>query len=319
MQLHNAVARCLHLAVVMLLVSALSFSMLSLLPGSIAHQLAGEMASPEDIARIEQQMGLDRPLPERYVRWAGNALQGDLGISPTTRESVSTAISHRIPVSVQLMLYAQVLALLIALPAGLYAGAKEGGTFDRIVSSTSFGVLAVPTFVFGLILILVFSIGLGWLPATGYVPPSTSLFQNFRSMLLPALTLALAEAPVYIRVLRNEVSSTLREEFVHVARAKGMSRRQILLQHALRPSVFGLVTIMGVNIGHLIGGAVIVETLFALPGVGRLLIEAVTQRDFLTVQGIVLFVAISFVLINAVVDGVYALLDPRLRRRKRRA
>ncbi len=307
-------ARALHLVAVMFMVSLLAFSMLALLPGNLAHTLAGERATAEDLAKIEQEFGLDKSMPERFLRWTGKALTGDLGVSPTTREDVAAAVIHRIPVSLQLMIMAQVMALLIALPVGLYAGSREGGQADKLITSVSFGVLAIPNFVLGILLILLFAIQLRWLPATGYTAFSADPLANIRSMALPALTLALLEAPVYTRILRTELATTLREEYINVARAKGLSRGRTLLTHALRPSLFGLVTIMGINIGHLIGGAVIVETLFALPGVGRLLIEAVTQRDFLTVQGVVLFIALAFVLVNLAIDLLYLAIDPRLRR-----
>jgi len=207
----------------------------------------------------------------------------------------------------------QILAMLIALPLGLWAGYREGGTVDRMISSAAFGALAVPNFVLGILLILLVSIWLGWLPASGFVAFESDPIGNLRTMILPSLTLALVEAPVYLRLLRSDVASTLREEYITVARAKGLSNWRILVTHALRPSSFGLVTVMGINIGHLIGGAVVIETLFALPGVGRLLIEAINKRDLLMVQGTVLFVATAFVFVNLVVDTVYALLDPRLR------
>ena len=235
-----------------------------------------------------------------------------------TGEEVAASIGTRLPVTLQLMVFAQVLALLIALPLGVLAGYREGTRTDRAISSCAFGILSVPHFVLGIVLILIFAIELGWFPATGYKPLSEGLGPNLRSIFLPALTLALVEAPVYLRLLRSDIATTLREEFVTVARAKGLSDFQVLVRHALRPSSFSLITVMGINIGHLIGGAVIIETLFALPGVGRLLIEAITRRDYMTLQGVVLFIGVSFVLVNLVVDAVYGLLDPRLAARSRR-
>lgn len=305
--------RVTHLLVVLALVSVATFLMMELLPGSVADAFLSEESSAEDIARIEADLGLDRPLPERFVVWVTNALQGDLGRSPISNEVVAEAILDRLPVSVLLLAYAQVWALLIAIPLGIIAGYREGTTLDRGISSAAFGILAVPHFVLGLVLILVFAIWLGWLPATGYIPISENAWGHFRSMLLPSLTLALVEAPVYLRLLRSDMASTLREEYITVARAKGLSNRFILLRHALRPSSFTVITIMGINIGHLIGGSVILETLFALPGVGRYLVDAVNQRDFIVVQGVVLFIAVAFVLVNLVVDLLYTILDPRLR------
>ena len=304
--------RASHLLLVLLLLSVGTFLMLELLPGNLVDALLGDNARPEDIALLQAQLGLDLPLHERFLTWLGNALQGDLGRSPLSGEAVTEAIAHRLPVSLLVMAYAQVLALAIALPLGLWAGYREGGTADRLISSGAFGVLAVPHFVLGLLLILVLAVWLRWFPATGYVPFGSDPLGSLRSLTLPALTLALVEAPVYLRLLRSDLAATLREEFITVARAKGLSDRQVLLRHALRPSTFSLITVMGINIGHLIGGAVIIETVFALPGVGRLLIEAITRRDYVTLQGVVLFIGAAFVVVNLLVDALYTVLDPRL-------
>lgn len=301
-----------HLLIVLLLLSVATFLMLELLPGNMVDSLLGENARVQDIALLQQQLGLDKPLHERFLAWLFNALQGDLGRSPLSGEAVTEAIAHRLPVSIQLMLYAQVLGLLIALPLGIWAGYREGSFVDRLVSGSAFGVLAVPHFVLGLLLILVFAIWLRWFPATGYVPFGSDPLGSLRSMTLPALTLALVEAPIYLRLLRSDLAATLREEFITVARAKGLPDWQVLLRHALRPSMFSLITVMGINIGHLIGGAVIIETVFALPGVGRLLVESITRRDYLTLQGVVLFVGAAFVVVNLLVDALYSVLDPRL-------
>lgn len=303
-----------HLAMVLVGLSLAIFLMLELLPGNLVDVLLGENARPEDIQLLEAQLGLDKPLAERYLHWLGQAITGDLGRSPLSGEAVVDAIAHRLPVSLQLMVYAQLLALLIAIPLGMIAGYREGSRLDRTITGTAFGVLAVPHFVLGLLLILMFAIWLRWLPATGYVPWSEGGWNTIRSLTLPAVTLALVEAPVYMRLLRSDIADTLREPFIAVARAKGLPEWYILLRHALRPSSFSLITVMGINIGHLIGGAVIIETLFALPGVGRLLIEAITQRDYVMLQGVVLFIGVAFVFVNLLVDAAYAVLDPRVMR-----
>lgn len=305
-------AHAAHVAIVLILLSATTFLMLEMLPGNLVDALLGDNARVEDIARLQAELGLDKPLAERYVSWLGDALRGDLGTSPLSGERVTDAIAHRLPVSLELMVYAQVLALAMAVPLALWAAWREGGTADRLITTGAFGVLAVPHFVLGLILILVFGIWLRWFPATGFVPFSDDPLGNLRSMTLPALTLALVEAPVYLRLLRSDIVATLGQEFITVARAKGLRESTILWRHALRPSSFSLITVMGINIGHLIGGAVIIETLFALPGVGRLLIEAITKRDYLTLQGVVLFIGVAFVGVNLAVDALYRLLDPRL-------
>ena len=304
--------RLLHLLAVLVIVSIATFLMLELLPGNLADSFLHENASEAEVTAIEAELGLDKPLAERFLAWAGNALQGDLGQSPVSGESISAAIAERLPVTLQLLLYAQFLSLAIALPLGIIAGYREGSALDRMISGGALGSLAMPHFVWGILLILLLSIWLDWLPATGYVPFLESPLGNLTSLFLPALTLAMVEAPVYLRLLRSDIASTLREDYIVVARAKGLSDRQILLHHALRPSSFTLITLMGINIGNLIGGSVIVESLFALPGVGRFLVEGVIRRDFFTVQGVVLVIAVAFVLVNLLVDLAYNLLDPRL-------
>lgn len=312
MNMRQLARRIGHVVIVLWVLSIGTFLMLELLPGSLADALIGENARPEDIQLIEEELGLNKPLSERYLTWLGRAVRGDLGRSPLRGEDVAGSIGNRLPVSVSLMIYTQILALLIALPLGVAAGYREGKIFDKVVSSLSFGVLAVPHFVLGLLLILAFAIGLRWFPATGYIPVTEGVLRSIHSLTLPALTLALVEAPVYLRLLRSDIAETLREPWITVARAKGLSDRYILFRHALRPSSFSLITIVGINMGHLIGGAVIIESLFALPGVGRLLIEAITQRDYVMLQGVVLFIGAAFVLLNLLVDIAYTLLDPRV-------
>ncbi len=317
--LRRLTPRALHLLLVLVALSLATFSLLELLPGKLTDALLGDHTSVEDMARLEAELGLDKPAPERYFNWLGRALQGDLGRSPLSGENVSDAIAQRLPVSLQLMVCSQLIALAISLPLGIWAGYREGRLADRVITGVAFGVLAVPHFVLGLVLILVFAIQLRWFPATGFVPLGSDVLGSLRSIALPALTLALVESPVYLRLLRSDIAATLREEFIAVARAKGLSDTRVLLRHALRPSSFSLITVMGINIGHLIGGAVIIETLFALPGVGRLLIEAITKRDYVTLQGVVLFVGVAFVVVNLLVDALYALLDPRVAARRARS
>ena len=300
-----------HLVLVLVILCISTFMMLELLPGSLADALLGETATAAEIAQLERELGVNEPAYQRFGQWLFKAAQGDLGKSVLTGESVTGALANRLPVSLQLTIYAQLMSLAIAVPLGIWAGYKANTPIDRWISSGAFAVLAVPHFVLGLILILLFAITLRWFPATGYVPFSDP-WGNFRSLFLPALTLALVEAPIYLRLLRSDIANTLEEDFVTVARAKGLSERRILLTHALRPSSFSLITVMGIHTGHLIGGAVIIESLFALPGVGRLLVDAVTKRDFVTLQGVVLFIGVAFVFVNVLINLTYAALDPRV-------
>jgi peptide/nickel transport system permease protein len=294
-------------------VSLLTFLTTSLLPGDPALQILGaEAATPEAIAAVRSELNLDDPLPVRYLAWIGDALTGDFGRSYRTNEPVSQAIIERLPVTAEIGVLAIVIALAIAIPVGMLSAYRAGTRTDKIISSTSFGLLAVPNFMVAIFLILIFAVWLGVLPATGWVNFTDDPLQNLRSALLPALSLAIAEMAVYTRLLRTDMIATLQQDFVTMARVKGVSDRRILFRHALRPSSFSLMTVAGVQVGAIIGGSVVIETLFALPGVGRLLLEAVLVRDLLMVQGVALVIAVSYVVVNFTVDILYSYLDPRI-------
>ena len=301
------------LVVVLFCVTLLTYMIVNILPGDVAIVILGNLATPEDIAGLRADLGLDRPMLVRYFDWLGSALSGDLGRSYRNGEPVVQAILDRLPVSLQLMVMAQVIALGIAIPVALLSVRRPGGIFDRISASAAFGFLAMPNFMLGIVLIYLFSVTFDLLPATGFTPMSEGLWDNFVSMILPSMTLGLIEWTVLMRVLRSDLLTTLKEDFILLARAKGLPPWRVLLQHALRPSSFTLITILGLNIGGLIGGAVIVEQIFALPGVGRLLLGGIFNRDLILVQGTVAFIAVGFVLINFLVDMLYAVLDPRVR------
>lgn len=304
-------SRLLSLVLVVWGVTIATFVLANLLPGDPVLALLGEDATPESIAVWRAKLGLDQPLLVRYFDWLLNALQGDFGASYRTDEKVFDMILHRLPVTVEILVLTQIVALAIAVPCGIFSAWRSGSNFDRATMGTSLGLLSMPPFLIGILLIYLFSIQLGLLPATGYASLDEGILENLQSLLLPVLALALAEIPVYLRLLREDMMQTLQQDYIAVARAKGMPPRRILLFHALRPSSFSLITVVGVNIGRLIGGAIIVEVLFALPGIGQLLIQSVYQQDFLVLQGIVLFVAVAFVLVNATVDLLYNFLDPR--------
>lgn len=303
----------LRLVVVLFCVTLLTYLIVNILPGDVAIVILGTLATPQDIAGLRADLGLDRPMLVRYFDWLGSALSGDLGRSYRNGEPVAQAIADRLPVSLQLMVMAQIIALGIAVPAALLSVRRPGGLFDRMSASAAFGFLATPNFMLGILLIYLFSVTFDLLPATGFTPMSESLWGNFESMILPSLTLGLIEWTVLMRVLRSDLLTTLKEDFILLARAKGLPPWRVLLQHALRPSSFTLITVLGLNIGGLIGGAVIVEQIFALPGVGRLLLGGIFNRDLILVQGTVSFIAAGFVLINFLVDMLYAVLDPRVR------
>ncbi|RXH41405.1 ABC transporter permease [Bradyrhizobium zhanjiangense] len=311
--LNFVVRRLLAILPVLLAVSLLTFLIASLLPGDLALVILGDQATPENVAALRRDMGLDQPLWWRYLSWLGHVLQGDLGRSFRTGQTVLQAVAERIPVSLQLMLMAEFIGLAIGVPLAIACAARAGGAFDRFMTGSAFAMLSMPSFLTAILLIYLFAVELHWLPATGYVPFTEAPLANLRFFVLPALTLALAEWPGIMRVLRSDMIATLQEDYIALAKAKGLKPARILFVHALKPSSLTLVTVTGINIGRLLGGTLIVESIFALPGIGRLLVGAIYTRDLVILQGVVLLVACGFVLVNFIVDMLYAVLDPRIR------
>ncbi len=305
--------RFLYLIPVLLAVSLLTFLIASLLPGDLAQVILGDQAEPDKVAALRHDLGLDLPIWWRYLSWLGHILQGDFGRSFRTGQTVLQAVTERLPVSFELMIFAEVIGLLIGIPLAIVCAVKNGSAFDRFMTGSAFGMLSVPSFLSAILLIYLFAVELRWLPATGYVSFTEDPLANLRCFVLPGLTLALGEWPVLMRVLRSDMIATLQEDYIQMAKAKGLKPWRILLVHALKPSSLTLVTVTGINIGRLIGGALIVETIFALPGIGRLLVGSIYSRDLIILQGVVLFVAAGFVIMNFVVDMLYAVLDPRIR------
>jgi len=305
--------RLLYLVPVLVAVSLLTFLIASLLPGDLAYVILGDQATPEKVAALRHDMGLDQPIWCRYISWLGHVLEGDFGRSFRTGQTVLQAVAERLPVSFELMLLAEFGALVIGIPLAVACAVRSGSAFDRFMTGSAFGMLSVPVFLSAILLIYLFAVELRWLPATGYVPFAEDPVGNLRCFVLPALTLALGEWPVLMRVLRSDMITTLQEDYIAMARAKGLKPSRILLVHALKPSSLTLVTVTGINIGRLIGGTVIVESIFALPGIGRLLLGAIYTRDLVILQGAVLLVAFGYVLMNFIVDMLYAVLDPRIR------
>ena len=305
--------KILRLFLVVLAVTALTFLMVNILPGDVADMIGGQGASPEDIQAIRKDLGLDRNILVRYVNWLGHLIRGDLGQSYLTQESVLNIILTRLPVTVELLIISQLFTLLLALPAGIFSAYRNGSFLDRLISIGGFATLSIPSFVMALVGIYLFAIQLRWLPATGYTPLLYGFGANIRSFILPALSIALIEWVVLMRVLRSDMITTLQQNYILMARAKGLPPWKVLLHHALRPSSFTLVTVLGMQIGRLLGGAVIIETIFALPGIGRLMVNAIYARDYMIVQGCILLITIGYVVINTIVDILYHILDPRIR------
>jgi len=310
--------KTLHLLLVVFIVSVFSFLLVDLLPADVAFELAGYDAAPEDVEGLREQLGLNDHLVSRYVLWLGGVLQGDLGVSMLNREPVWEALVSRLPVTLELLILAQTFALLLAIPAGVFAAWRADTKSDRALASVAFGFISIPNFAIAILLIFIFSLQLKWLPATGYTPLSEGLWPNLKGLVLPALAIALAEWVPLMRVLRSDMITTLQEDYILLAKAQGLPTRRILLRHALRPSCFTLLTLFGLQVGHLIGGATIIEVLFALPGVGRLMIDSIFAQDSTMIQGCVLFISTGYLLINYFVDLGYGLLDPRIRQERSR-
>jgi peptide/nickel transport system permease protein len=309
--------RIIRLLATLLIVTFLTSMMFDLLPGDPALAIVGGgdtfNVTPERIEAVRHQLGLDEPVPIRYAKWLGNAITGDLGTSYRTRQAVSDAISERLPVTIQLMIMAQLLACAFALIVAPLAASRPNRLYDRATTTLTFGMLAIPTFIGGLILLYVFAVRLNWLPATGFVHITDNPIESVKSLLLPAATLAAPEAAVYTRLLRAEMVNTMREDYILMAQANGLPRWRILFRHALKPSSMPMLTAVGISVGGLIGGSVIVESMFGLPGIGRLAVDSVTNRDLVTVQGIVALVTIAYVSVNFLVDMVHYVVDPRVR------
>lgn len=305
-------SKLLHVIPVLLLVTLATFLLTSLLPGDPARTIAGPAATEEQVEFVREDLNLDRPFVVRYGQWLGGVATGDLGRSHRTGQPVLEAILQRLPVSISLMALSQLLSFLMAVPLGIIGAYRARGWFDRASTSFSYGMISVPHFVLAVVLIYVVALQLGWLPASGYTSMAAGPWPWLRSLLLPAVALAGSQVAIYHRLLRSDMLATLQQDYVLMAKAKGLPTWFILLRHALRPSSFSLVTMAGINIGRLIGGAVIIEVLFALPGIGQLTVQALYNRDYLLLQGVVLFTAVAYIVINTIVDLLYARLDPRV-------
>jgi peptide/nickel transport system permease protein len=310
-------ARLVRLVATILVVSFVTFMMVNLLPGDPINALVPPESQndQEFVEQLREEFGLNDPMMVRYANWLGDAVTGDLGKSVITSQPVAGEIWRRLPITAELALVSIGFSLFIAIPLGTLSAYKQGKRVDQSISAAAQVSLSIPNFVLGLLLIYVFAMRLQWLPATGWTRLTESVSGNIKSVILPALSLALAEAAVYTRVVRSDMISTLQEDYILSARAKGLKDRFILFRHALRPSSLTLITVVGLNVGALIGGTVVIETLFAIPGLGKRLLDAVFQRDFLMIQGITVFVAVVYVTINTLVDIIYMLVDPRIRKK----
>jgi peptide/nickel transport system permease protein len=283
------------------------------LPGSAARALAGEESDPETIAEVTAAYGLDQPIPVQYVRYMGKALTGDLGTSVRTGLPVSETIMHALPVTLELALLAMLVAILIGLSTGVIAAVRRRGPLEWGANSVALLGLSIPNFWFGQMGVLFFAIYLGALPASGFVPFLDDPVENLRRMIMPAVVLGTGLAALIMRQTRSAMLESLSADYVRTARAKGLPRRQVIVGHALRNSLIVVTTIVGLELGVLISGAVVTESIFVLPGFGRLTLDAVFTRDYSVIQGVVLFTATAYIVINLLVDLLYSVIDPRIR------
>ena len=303
------------LVAVLLLVSVGVFLLLALVPGDPAVAVLGEGRAPEEYEALRVQLGLDQPPLTRYFDWLGGVLRGDLGTSLVPPQvPVLDRVLSALPVSLELAALGLLMALAIAVPLAMWSAYHQGGRADRVIGAATFGLLSMPSFLVGLLLIAVLVNSLDLLPRNEWVRLSSSLGGNLEHAFLPALTIALMEAAMFTRILRNDLVTTLHEDFILAARARGMTPLRIMFSDALRPSSFSLVTVLGLSIGRLVGSTVIVEYLFALPGMGKLVIDAANQGNYPMVQGAVLLIAVIYVVSNTLIDRSYGFLDPRTRR-----
>jgi peptide/nickel transport system permease protein len=294
------------------LVALLVFVLLRLIPGDPAEVLLGEAADPAARALLHQQLGLDQPLAWQFLLWLGRAVRGDLGNSISSGEPVTDLIGQRFELTAVVVLIAVAAATLIAICAGLLAAWRRDSALDLAVVITATVVLAIPSFWLGLLLILLFGLKLGWLPVVGYVPFSEDAGQAALYLVLPILTLTISESGVLMRMMRASALDVLRMEYVTHARAKGLSEAVVLLRHVFPNAFAPTLTLVGLTLGHLLGGVAVIETVFTLPGLGRLMVDSILARDYPVVQGCLLFTGVVYVVVNLVVDLCYPLLDPRV-------
>ena len=307
------VRRLFSTVVVMAVVAFVVFLLLYLTPGDPAAILAGDAATVDDIRRVREKLGLDRPFLIRFGEWAGALLRGDLGTSIFTNLPVTRLIGQRIEPTVALTLCTLVVAVAVAVPMGVVAAAKAGTWIDRAVMGFTVLGFSVPVFVLAYILIMVFSIELDWLPVQGYRPISEGLWEWFRHLILPSLALGTVYIALIARITRASMLDVLSQDYVRTAQAKGLSPESVLVGHALKNAAVPIMTVVGIGIALLIGGAIVTETVFAIPGIGRLTVDAILRRDYPIIQGVILLFSGAYVLINLAVDLSYMFFDPRIR------
>jgi peptide/nickel transport system permease protein len=307
------VRRALISVVTLIVISLIVFTGVRMIPGDPARVMGGTDADPAGLEEIRQKYGLNDPIVVQYLRWVGLAVRGDLGESIRTRESVVLTVARKLPITIELAFLAVLVALAIAIPAGIFSAVRRNTIWDLVASAVSLCGISIPSFWLGIMLIMLFAVRLGWLPASGFVPFWQQPFGNLQRMVMPAFVLGVGLAAVLMRQTRNSMIEVLSADYIRTAYSKGLAGRVVILRHAIRNGLIPVVTILGLQMGALMGGAVVTEQIFVVPGFGRLIVESVFTRDYPLVQGVVLITASSYVLINLLVDASYSLLNPRIR------
>lgn len=308
------IRRILEIIPVILVVTVVVFGVLYLTPGDPARVMLGDLASEADIERLRESLGLDRPIYVQYLTFLAGLAQGDLGESLALNRSVLTALAERAEPTIILTLFSLIIAVVVGLATGILSAAYHNRTADQVISTLALVGVSIPNFWLGLLLILVFSVNFGWFPAAGYPPIfEEGLFSSLRHLVLPAIALGLSQASIISRITRSTMLDVFRQDFVRTATAKGLSTRIVVLRHVLVNALIPVLTVIGLVLAALLSGAVVVETVFAIPGLGRLVISSIGRRDYPVIQGIVLVTALIYVIVNLVVDLLYSVIDPRIR------
>ena len=305
--------RVLAVIPVMIIVATLAFVLIHLAPGDPASVIAGPYAAPDDVAKLRRQLGLDEPLPMQLMHWYGRLLTGNLGDSIFLRRPVTEAVLERIEPTLLLTIWGTLIAVLLGVPAGIVSARYHNSAVDQSLMGLALLGLSIPNFLLGLLMILVFGVWLGWLPVAGYVPLDEGLWRNTRSLLMPSISLGLVQSALIARITRSSMLDVLREQYIVSGRAKGLDERTVVYKHALKNAIIPTLTVIGITFALLVGGAVVIETVFNIPGLGRLIISAVLRRDYPVIQGVVLLIAVSYTVINLLVDLAYLVIDPRIR------
>lgn len=306
------VRRLLSLIPVLLVVSIVVFLLIHLIPGDPAAVMLGAQATPEQLAQLQEKMGLNKPLVSQFYHWIVHVLQGDMGQSLVSDKDVNTLISERMPATIALTVYALIISLVLAIPLGIISAVKQNTVWDYSSMIVALVGISVPNFWAALLLIIVFSLHLGWFPSTGYIALLDNIWLHLKHLTLPALSLGFIQAGVVTRMTRSSMLDVLRQDYIRTIRAKGGTSWHVIFKHGLKNAMIPIITIIGLNFGLLLGGTVVVETIFSIPGIGSLVVNSVFNRDYPVIQGVILYIALIYVLINLVVDLLYAYFDPKI-------